>query len=126
MLHLDYPFIVAIITEGCRFKEKSLVSHPPRFCRFSLRGNKKFSPNFLGVNISEHNGTYRMIAFYWHVLCIGILLSWHANYVMFWGCQANLGTQKNYATGTFRTLFQLNRSHKKCRKTKETLYFLKM
>ena len=41
-----------------------------------------------------------MIAFYWYVLCIGILLSWHANDVMFLGCQANFGTQKNYATGT--------------------------
>ena len=58
-----------------------------------------------------------MIAFYWYVLCIGILLSWHANDVMFLGSQANFGTQKNYATGTFRTLFRLNRSHKKCRKT---------
>ena len=41
-----------------------------------------------------------MIAFYWYVLCIGILLSWHANDVMFLGSQANFGTQKNYATGT--------------------------
>ena len=48
----------------------------------------------------RHNGNYRMIAFYWYVLCIGILLSWHANDVMFLGCQANFGTQKNYATGT--------------------------
>ena len=41
-----------------------------------------------------------MIAFYWYVLCIGILLSWLANDVMFLGCKANFGTQKNYATGT--------------------------
>ena len=47
-----------------------------------------------------------MIAFYWYVLCIGILLSWHANDIMFWGCQANLGTQKNYATGTLGFLCQ--------------------
>ena len=45
-----------------------------------------------------------MIAFYWYVLCIGIL-SWHANDVMFLGCQANFGTQKNYATGTCARLF---------------------
>ena len=53
--------------------------------------------------MSRHNGKYRMIAFYWYmyVLCIGILLSWHANDVMFLGCQANFGTQKNYATGTY-------------------------
>ena len=43
-----------------------------------------------------------MIAFYWYVLCIGILLSWHANDVMFLGCQANFEMQKkNYAIGTF-------------------------
>ena len=47
-----------------------------------------------------------MIAFYWYVLCIGILMSWHANDVMFFGCQANFGTQKNYATGT--------QGHKSC------------
>ena len=35
-----------------------------------------------------------MIAFYWYVLFIGILLCWHANDVMFMGCQANFGTQK--------------------------------
>ena len=51
--------------------------------------------------MSRHNGNYRMIAFYWYVLCIGILLSWHAYDVMFLGCQANFGMQKNYATGTF-------------------------
>ena len=36
-----------------------------------------------------------------YVLCIGILLARHANDVMFLGCQANFGTQKNYATGTY-------------------------
>ena len=46
-----------------------------------------------------------MIAFYWYVLCIGILLSWHANDVMFLGCQANFGTQKNYPTGTLGQKF---------------------
>ena len=54
--------------------------------------------------MSRHNGNYRMIAFYWYVLCIGILLSWHANDVMFLGCQANFGTQKNYATRTSHLL----------------------
>ena len=80
---------------------------PPRFCRFSFRGNTNFDRIFFflgggggGVHMSQHNGNYRMIAFYWYVLCIGILLSWHANDVMFLGSQANFGTQKNYATGT--------------------------
>ena len=44
--------------------------------------------------------TTGMIPFHWYVLCIGILLCWHANDVMFWGYQAHFGTQKNYATGT--------------------------
>ena len=126
MLHSDTPLIIAIITEGCRIWEKSTVSHPQRFCQFSLRGNTNFDRIFFGVHMSRHNGNYRMRAFYWYVLCIGILLSWHANDVMFLGCQANFGTQKNYATGTFRTLFRLNRSHKNCRKTIETLYFKKI
>ena len=60
--------------------------------------------------MSRHNGNYRMIAFYWYVLCIGILLSWHANDVMFLGCQANFGTQKNYATGTLISVLQTFRS----------------
>ena len=42
-----------------------------------------------------------MIPFHWYVLCIGILMCWHANDVMFWGYQAHFGAQKNYATGTF-------------------------
>ena len=100
MLHSDTPLIIAIITEGCRIWEKSTVSLPQRFCRFSLRGNTNFDRIFFGVHMSRHNGNYRMIAFYWYVLCIGILLSWHANDVMFLGCQANFGTQKNIATGT--------------------------
>ena len=97
---------------------------PPEILSIFTSRQHKFWPNiFFWVHMSRHNGNYRMIAFYWYVLCIGILLSWHANDVMFLGCQANFGTQKNYATGTFRTLFRLNRSHKKCRKTIETLYF---
>ena len=42
-----------------------------------------------------------MIAFYLYVLCIGILLTWHANEVMFLRCQANSEMRKNYATGTY-------------------------
>ena len=126
MLHSDTPLIVEIITEGCRIWEKSTVSHPQKFCRFSLRGNTIFHRMLFSVHKTQHNGNYRMIPFHWYVLCIGILLCWHANDVMFWGYQAHFGTQKNYATGTFRTLFRLNRSHQKCRKTLETLYFLKI
>ena len=107
MLHSDTPLIVAIITKGCLIREKSYGKSPPpppppppRFYRFSLRSNTNFHWIFLGVHICQYIGNYKMIAFYWYVLCIGILLSWHANDVMFWGCQANFGTQKNYATGT--------------------------
>ena len=46
-----------------------------------------------------------MIPFHWYVLCIGILLCWHANDVMFWGYQAHFGTQKNYATGTYHYVY---------------------
>ena len=100
---------------------------PPKILSIFTSRQHKFWPNiFFLVHMSQHNGNYRMIAFYWYVLCIGILLSWHANDVMFLGCQANFGTQKNYATGTFRTLFRLHRWHKKCRKTIETLYFKKI
>ena len=49
--------------------------HPPRFCQFSLRSNTNFHRMFFFflVHISEHNGNYRIIAFYWYVLCIGKL-----------------------------------------------------
>ena len=50
-----------------------------------------------------------MIPFHWYVLCIGILLCWHANDVMFWGYKAHFGTQKNYATGTMPLLPMLEK-----------------
>ena len=78
---------------------------PQRFCRFALRVNTNFDQIFFWVHMSPHNGDNRVKAFFWYVLCIGILLSWHANDVMFLGCQANFGTQKNYATGTKGTWF---------------------
>ena len=108
MLHSDTPN-VEIITEDCRIWEKSTVSHSPKFCRFSLRGNTIFHRMLFSVHITQHNGNYRMILFRWYELCIGILLCWHANDVMFFffffffwggGYQAHFGTQKNYATGT--------------------------
>ena len=52
------------------------------------------------VHISQHNGNYKMIPFLWYVICIGILLCWHANVVMFWGLHSHFGTQKNNATTT--------------------------
>ena len=74
---------------------------PPEILSIFTSRQHKFWPNiFFWVHMSRHNGNYRMVAFYWYVLCIGILLSWHANDVMFLGCKANLGTQKNYATET--------------------------
>ena len=48
---------------------------PPSFCRFSLRCNTNFHQMCFFFHISRHNGNYRMIAFYWNVLCFGILLS---------------------------------------------------
>ena len=105
------------------FERKVRLVTPRDFVDFHFAATQILTEYFFGVHMSRHNGNYRMIAFYWYVLCIGVLLSWHANDVMFLGCQANFRTQKNYATGTFRTLFRLNRSHKKCRKTIETLYF---
>ena len=75
---------------------------PPKILSIFTSRQHKFWPNgFFFVHMYQHNGNYRMIAFCWYVHCIGILLSWHANDVMFLGCQANFGTQKNYATGTF-------------------------
>ena len=39
---------------------------------------------FRSINLSIIiNGKYRMIAFHWYVLCIGMLLSWHSNDVFF-------------------------------------------
>ena len=65
---------------------------PSIFCRFSLRGNSNFHWMFwFGPFIS---------AFLWYVLCIGILLCWQANDVMFWGCHSHFGTQKNHASTT--------------------------
>ena len=40
MLHSDTPLIVENILEGFRIREQSTVSHPKKFCQFSLRGNR--------------------------------------------------------------------------------------
>ena len=75
---------------------------PPKILLIFTSRQHNFSPNaFFSVHITQHNGNYRMIPFHWYVLCIGILLCWHANDVMFWGYKAHFGTQKNYATGTY-------------------------
>ena len=94
MLHSDTPLIVAIITEGCRIMEKSTVSHSQDFVDFHSAATQIFTECFFSVHISQHNGNYKMIAFYWYVLCIGILLSWHANDVMFWGVKPILGRKR--------------------------------
>ena len=74
---------------------------PPKILSIFTSRQHNFSPNaFFRFHITQHNGNYRMIPFHWYVLCIGILLCWHANDVMFLGYQAHFGTQKNYATGT--------------------------
>ena len=81
-------------------REKYGKSPPEILFDFHFAATQILTEYFFLVHMSRHNGNNRMIAFYWYVLCIGILLSWHANDVMFLGCQANFGTQKNYATGT--------------------------
>ena len=100
MFHSDTQLIVAIITKGYRIWEQSTVSHPKIFFDFQS-GQHKFSPNVLiwskYISIME---TTRMIAFYWNVYCIGILLCLHAYDVMFMGCNAHLGTQMNYVSAT--------------------------
>ena len=101
MLHSNTPLIVAIITEGCRIWEQSTVSyHQKKFVDFHSAATQIFTECFNLVQIYQHNGNYRIIPFYWYVQNIGILLCWHAYDVMFMGCNANLGTQKNYAFAT--------------------------
>ena len=70
MLHSDTPFIVAIITEGCRIFKKSTVSNPQVFIDFHFAATQIFT-ECVFVHISQHDGDYRMIAFYLYVLCIG-------------------------------------------------------
>ena len=81
-------------------REKYGKSPPKILSIFTSRQHNFFTECFFSVHITQHNGNYRMIPFHWYVLCIGILLCWHANDVMFWGYQAHFGTRKNYATGT--------------------------
>ena len=82
-------------------REKYGKSHPQDFVDFHFAATQIFTKCTFLLHIFQHNGNYRMTAFYCYVLCFGILLSWHANDVMFFGCQANFGTQMNYATGTY-------------------------
>ena len=82
------------------FERKVRQVTPKNFVDFHFTATQFFTECFFSVHITQHNGNYRMIPFHWYVLCIGILLCWHANDVMFWGYQAHFGMQKNYATGT--------------------------
>ena len=98
----DTPLIVAIIAEVSRIWQKITVrhDHPQDFVDIHFAATQIFTEYFTFVYISKYDENYGMIALYWYVLWIGILLSLHANGVMFFGCQANIGTQKNYTTGT--------------------------
>ena len=100
MLHLDTPLSFAILSESCRIWEQSAVSHPKFFVDFHFAATQIFTECFDLVQISQHNENYRMIPFYWYVLCMGTLLCWHAYDVMFMGCDSHFGMQKNYATTT--------------------------
>ena len=100
MLHVDTTLIVGIFIKTCRIWEQSTVSHPQNFCRFSLRVNSNchwmfwFGP-YISAKWKLQDDTFLMIC-----NCIGILLCWHANDVMFWGFHSHFGTQKNHATTT--------------------------
>ena len=73
---------------------------PKNFIDFHFAATQIFTKCFNLVQISQHNGNYRMIPFYWYVICMGTLLCWHSYDVMFMGCDSHFGTQKNYATTT--------------------------
>ena len=71
------------------FKRKCGKSPPPpqkkkNHADFHFPATHIFTECFYLVHISQHNGNYRMIPLYWYGLCIGILLQWHANDVIFW------------------------------------------
>ena len=100
MLHLDTPLSFAILSETCRIWKQSTVSHPKKFVDSHYAATQIFTECFDLVQISQHNGNYRMIPFYWYVHCIGTLLCWHAYDVKFMGCDSHFGTQKNYASTT--------------------------
>ena len=72
------------------------------FVDFHCATTQIFTECFDLVQISQHNGNYRIIPFYWYVLCIGTLLCWHAYDVMFMGCNSHFGMQKNYTSATTR------------------------
>ena len=79
-------------------------SPPKKLSIFTAWHHNFFTKRFDLVQISQHNGNYRMIPFNWYVLCIGTLLCWHAYDVMFMGCNSQFWTQKNYASATLRDL----------------------
>ena len=76
------------------FERKVRQVAPKDFVDFHFAATQILTEWGFFVHISQHNGNYRMISFYWYVLCIGILLSWHANDVMFLGCQPILGRKR--------------------------------
>ena len=82
------------------FERKVRLVTQKIFVDFHFTTTQFFTECFFSVHITQHNGNYRIIPFHQYVLCIGILLCWHAKDVMFWGYQSHFGTQKNYATGT--------------------------
>ena len=104
-LHLDTPLIVGIFI-------KTFLSHlrakymygksPQNFLSIFTSRQLKLSLNVLirsiYLSIME---TTRWDLSNDNVICIGILLCWHANDVMFWGFNSNFGTQKNHATTTW-------------------------
>ena len=74
MLHLDTPLSFATITEGCRILEQSAVSHLQKIIDFHCAETQILTECFDFVQISQHNGNYRMVPFYLYVFCIGTLL----------------------------------------------------
>ena len=77
---------------------------------FHFAATQIFTECFLSIYLSIIiNGKYRMIAFHWYVLCIGILLSWHTNDVFFFGLQPILG-HKRISLSEPMSLKQINKT----------------
>ena len=81
MLHLDTPLSFAILSESCRIWEQSTVSHPKKFCQFSLYGNTNFHRMFLiwskYLSIMETTGWYLSIGMCFVLVhcCVGMLMT---------------------------------------------------
>ena len=88
---VDCDFKQPIHLNSTRIWEQNTVSHPQILSIFASLQPKRFDWSIF-LSLME---SWKLIPLKWYVLCIGILLCWHANDVMFW---AYLRTQQNYAS----------------------------